>query len=302
MDDLKNFNELMFLKNFSKNTVTLYNSTLITVVNKLGKPLSEITETDLRGYLLENKHYSSSTRMGIINAFKCYYRLCFDKDFNHKILPRPRVEQKQPDILSVEEMQLIINTINNLKHKSIVSLMYSCALRVSEVINLKVKDIDAKNDKIIIKCGKGKIDRVVMLDKNLLKLLRDYWNAYKTKEYLFEGAKGLKYSETSIQNIVKVAVAKVGIKKRISSHSLRHSCLTQLIKDGVDLRTVQKIAGHKNINTTAGYIKLMDVDIFNRFLKSLQKSYNYVRRKRRTMELGANNNAFTLCNIIRNQT
>jgi len=91
--------------------------------------------------------------------------------------------------------------------------------------------------------------------------MRNYWQSYKTNEYLFEGAKGGKYSEKSVQTIVKTTANKLGFKKKISSHSLRHSCLTQLIKDGVDLRTVQKIAGHKNINTTAGYIKIMDTDI-----------------------------------------
>ena len=251
----------MFLKNFSSNTIDMYNSTVINVSKKINKQPSEITEMDLRDYLLSNKTYSSSTRMAIINAFKCYYRLVFDKDFNNKILPRPIVEQKQPDILSVEEMQKIIDSISNLKHKAVVSLMYSCAMRVGEAVNLKIKDLDTKNNRIIIKNGKGKIDRVVMLDKSLLNLLREYWGVYKTNEYLFEGAKGDKYSAKSIQTIVKSAANKIGLKKKISSHSLRHSCLTQLIKDGVDLRTIQKIAGHKNINTTAGYIRLVDEDI-----------------------------------------
>lgn len=261
METLKNFNELMFLKNFSKKTVDMYNSTVVTTSNRIGKLPENINELDLREYLLSNKQYSSSSRMAIINAFKCYFRLCFDRDFDNKILPRPKVEQKQPDILSTEEMQSIINSFNNLKHKTIVCLMYSCAMRVGEVTNLKVKDIDSKLNKIVIKNGKGKIDRIVMLDKSLLDLIRKYWSEYQTKEYLFEGAKGGRYSEKSIQNLVKIATSKVGINKKISSHSLRHSCLTQLIKNGVDLRTVQKIAGHKNINTTAGYIKLVDSDI-----------------------------------------
>lgn len=263
MKTLQNFNELMFLKNFSEKTIRMYNSTVVSVSKKINKQPSDISESDIREYLLKNKHYSSSTRMAIINSFKCYYGLCFNKDFNNKILPRPKVEQKQPDILSVCEIQKIIDSFTNLKHKSIVSLMYSCAMRVGEVTNLKLKDLDTKNDKIIIKNGKGKIDRIVMLDKSLLNLLRQYWVQYKTKEYLFEGAKGLKYSEKSIQTLVKSAVNKVGIKKKISSHSLRHSCLTQMIKDGVDLRTVQKIAGHKNINTTANYIKIIDIDILS---------------------------------------
>jgi len=201
--------------------------------------------------------------MSIINSFKALYREMFNRRFDHDILPRPKMEQRQPDVLSTEEFQLLLNGIVNLKHKSIVALMYSSALRVSELINLKVKDIDSKNKKINIRSSKGKIDRVVMLDESILNLLRQYWGQYKTVEYLFEGEKGGKYSVTSVQNIVKSKAKSAGINKRISSHSLRHSCLTQLIKNGVDLRRVQKIAGHKNINTTAGYIKIIDSDILN---------------------------------------
>jgi site-specific recombinase XerD len=149
----------------------------------------------------------------------------------------------------------------NLKHRTVIALMYACALRVSEAINVKINDIDSKNSKINIRNSKGKIDRIVMLDDSLLSLIREYWKVYRVSSYLFEGATGNHYSVTSIQNIVKSSAKKAGINKRISSHSLRHSCLTQLIKNGVDLRRVQKIAGHKNINTTANYIKIIDSDI-----------------------------------------
>lgn len=261
MNNLQNFQELMYLKNFSQKTIDAYVRNILNVSVSIGKNIDNIDEYDLRKYLLSKKDYSSSSRMMVINAWRCFYKLCFDRDFDNKILPRPLVEQKQPDILSVEEMQAMINSIENLKHKTIVCLMYSCGLRVSEVINLKIKDIDNRNNKISIKNGKGKVDRIVMLDLSILELMRKYWSVYQTKEYLFEGAQGGKYSEKSVQNIVKNTANKLGIKKKISSHSLRHSCLTQLIKDGVDLRTVQKIAGHKNINTTANYIKMVDADI-----------------------------------------
>jgi integrase/recombinase XerD len=261
MNNLQNFKELMFLKNFSEKTINSYLKNLQNVSSNIGKDIDVISETDLRKYLMSKKHYSSSSRMMIINAWKCFYKLCLEKEFDHKILPRPIVEQKHPDILSIEEMQMMIDSIENVKHKTIVCLMYSCGMRVSEVVDLKIKDIDSKNSKIIIRNGKGKVDRIVMLDSGILDLMRKYWSAYATKEYLFEGSKGGKYSVKSVQTIVKNAANKIGIKKKISSHLLRHSCLTQLIKDGIDLRTVQKIAGHKNINTTAGYIKIIDVDI-----------------------------------------
>lgn len=259
MDSMTNFNELMFLKNFSQSTIKLYNGSINQCSKFLKKEPELIDENDIREYLLKNKQLSSSTKMSVINSFKTYFRLCYDRDFNHKILPRPKVEQKQPDILSTEEVQTMITKTTNLKHKAIICLMYSCALRVSEVVNLKVKDIDSKNNKINIRNGKGKVDRITMLDSSLLDILRQYYCEYKVKEYLFEGAKGEQYSVKSVQNIIKKASDSFG--KQISSHSMRHSCLTQLIKNGVDLRSVQKLAGHKNINTTANYIKIIDSDI-----------------------------------------
>lgn len=263
MENLQDFIELMYLKNFSEKTSKNYLSSVKNVSSYLKKDASEITEMDLRKYLLAKKNYSSSTRMSVINAFKCYYKLCLNKDFDNKILPRPKVEQKQPDILSIDEFQAMVNSVSNIKHKSIICLMYSCALRVGEVVNLKISDIDSKNNRIQIKNGKGKIDRVVMLDSSILELLRSYWQCYNTSVYLFEGQKGGKYSEKSIQSLVKKLSNEIGLNKKISSHSLRHSCLTQMVKDGVDLRKVQKIAGHKNINTTANYIKLIDSDILD---------------------------------------
>lgn len=265
MENLDLFQQKLLLRNLSEQTINSYISNLKIVSQRLNKEIDEIDEQDLVKYFIQNKKrkISSSTQMQVINSFKAYFREVYNKNFDHNILPRPKIEQKQPDILSTEEMTKLLNSILNLKHKSIVALMYSCGLRVSEVINLKIKDIDSKNNKINIKNSKGKIDRIVMLDDSILELLRKYWSIYKTNLYLFEGIKGDKYSQTSIQKIVKDAAKRVGINKHISTHSLRHSCLTQLIKNGVDLRTIQKIAGHKNINTTAAYIKILDSDILN---------------------------------------
>ena len=265
MNNLDLFSENLLLRNLSKSTIKNYCSQISLVSKTLKKDIDLIDETDLRRFIINgsSRKLSSSTQMSIINSFKSYFKEIHKRKFDHEILPRPKVEQKQPDILSIDEFQKIVNVITNLKHKTIVCLMYSVGLRVSEVINLKIKDIDSKNNKINIRNGKGSIDRIVMLDDSILELMREYWENYKTKNYLFEGAKGDIYSVKSIQTIVSNAVKKVGIDKKISSHSLRHSCFTQLIKNGVDLRTVQKIAGHKNINTTANYINLIDDDILS---------------------------------------
>ncbi len=263
MSNLELYKEKLLLKNLSSSTIRNYCSQIILTSKKLNKEIDLIDETDLKKIILssQKRNISSSTQMSIINAFKSYFREIHNRDFNYFILPRPKVEQKQPDILSVEEMQKIISSVNNLKHKTIICLMYSAGLRVSEVINLKIKDIDSKNNKINIKNSKGKVDRIVMLDNSILELLKEYWSVYKTKNYLFEGQKGDIYSTKSIQTFVKKSAENAGINKKISSHSLRHSCFTQLIKNGVDIRSVQKLAGHKNINTTANYIKIIDSDV-----------------------------------------
>lgn len=265
MENFDLFTENLLLRNLSKATIRSYCSQISLVSRTLKKDIDLIDENDLRTLIVKGKarNLSSSTQMSIINAFKAYFKEIHNRKFNHEILPRPKVEQKQPDILSTEEFQSILDSVTNLKHRTIICLMYSVGLRVSEVINLKIKDVDSKNNKINIRNAKGKIDRVVMLDQSVLELMRKYWDTYKTKEYLIEGAKGDVYSAKSIQQIVQTAVKKLGINKKISSHSLRHSCFTQLIKNGTDLRTVQKLAGHKNINTTANYIKLIDNDILS---------------------------------------
>ena len=102
-----------------------------------------------------------------------------------------------------------------------------------------------------------------MLDKSILEMLRTYYKVYRTNEYLFIGAKGYEYSERSVQQIVTKAAQKVGIRKNISTHSLRHSCFTQLLRNGVDIRYIQKLAGHKNISTTAMYLQITDYDVLN---------------------------------------
>lgn len=185
-------------------------------------------------------------------------------DIQDKIkIPKPIRDVVIPDVLTKEEFQRMFFLTHNKKHKAILALMYSAGLRVSEATNLLMKDIDSGNEKIIIRKAKGKVDRVVMLDSGILLLLKEYWREYKTVKYLFEGQKGDKYSTRSIQLIVKRAAKLAGIKKKISSHSLRHSCFTQLVRDGVDLRLIQRLAGHKNINTTAGYIRTSDEDVLN---------------------------------------
>jgi len=154
---------------------------------------------------------------------------------------------------TVDEIRKIINSITNLKHRAIISTIYSCGLRISEAVNLKINDIDSSAMTVKIVNAKGRNDRIVMLSEKLLSLLREYFKEYKPKAYLFEGQKGEKYSSRSIQQIFNNAVKKVGIKKKVTVHSLRHSFASHLLDNGTDIRFIQELLGHKHLSTTQIY-------------------------------------------------
>lgn len=172
-----------------------------------------------------------------------------DFDFSIKI----KKENKLPNVLSSNEVRKIINATDNLKHKTILSLIYSCGLRISEAVNLEIKHIDSSNMTIKIVSAKGKKDRYVMLAENLLKILREYFAEYKPRKYLFNGQKGDKYSVRSIQEIFRNAVKKTGIRKKITVHTLRHSFATHLLEHGTDIRLIQELLGHSHLSTTQIY-------------------------------------------------
>lgn len=161
-----------------------------------------------------------------------------------------------PNILTVDEIRKIINSITNLKHRAIISTIYSCGLRISEAVNLKINDIDSSAMTVKIVNAKGRNDRIVMLSEKLLSLLREYFKEYKPKIYLFEGQKGEQYSTRSIQQLFNNAVKKVGIKKKVTVHSLRHSFASHLLDNGTDIRFIQELLGHKHLSTTQIYIHI----------------------------------------------
>jgi len=166
-----------------------------------------------------------------------------------------------PNILTVDEVRRIINSITNLKHRAIISIIYSCGLRISEAVNLKINDIDSSAMTVKIVNAKGRNDRIVMLSEKLLSLLREYFKEYKPKVYLFEGQQGEQYSTRSIQQIFNNAVKKVGIKKKVTVHSLRHSFESHLLDNGTDIRFIQELLGHKHLSTTQIYTHINPVSI-----------------------------------------
>lgn len=241
-------------RNYSKETIKNYVSCLrmFFIFFKEKEHPIHINETDIKKYL--GQFNVTNTQRSQHGAIKKFYNVCIGQKDKFKYLPYARKEQKLPIVLSVDEIQKMFSVCENLKHKVILSLLYSAGLRVSELINLKWEDIDRSRMIINIIQAKGKKDRQVMLDKNLIPLLEKYWNEYRSKIYVLNGWKDeLQYSQRSVGQVVKQLAHKAGIKKNVWTHLLRHCSFTHLLEQGTDLGIIQKIAGHSSIKTTQIY-------------------------------------------------
>lgn len=206
-------------------------------------------------YLLEEKRSSHSYANQAINSIKAYLRINDNlRGIEPNKIIRPRREQKLPKVMSKEEVRNIIEYIKNPKHKTMIMLAYSCGLRVSEVAELKVRNIDSSRMVVNIVQGKGRKDRIATLSDKMLSQLRLYYKEYHPKEWLFESPDRENHIHSkSIQNVFNDAVKGVGISKKLSFHSLRHSYATHMLESGVDLRYIQELLGHKSSKTTEIY-------------------------------------------------
>lgn len=242
---------------YSINTLNVYTDLFEEFINFYSdKNVDEITEEEIvifLRYLVNDRKVSTSYQNQSINAIKFYFERVLRGKRKIYLIERPREENYLPEVLSTAEVAKIINSIENLKHKVILMTIYSSGLRIGEVIHLKIRDIDSGRMQIRVEQGKGKKDRYTLLSVKNLELLRKYFLEYKPKDWLFEGANGERYSKKSIQLILKKAVDKVGIKKRITVHTLRHSFATHLLEAGTDLRYIQSLLGHSNSKTTEIY-------------------------------------------------
>lgn len=244
------------LKRYSANTVKNYISSFEAFINHFKeKELNEINEMDIRSYLqlLIQKEFSNSQVNLAINSIKFYYETVLGMPNRFYSIERPRKKKSLPEVLSKKEVLRIIDCTSNIKHKCIVGLLYSSGLRRSELLNLKIKDIDSKRMVVVVKDAKGNKDRVTVLSTRLLKDLQEYYKEYRPETYLFEGQKGGKYSVSSVLSIVKSASIKAGIYKKVTPHMLRHSFATHLLENGTDLRHIQLLLGHSSTKTTEIY-------------------------------------------------
>ena len=248
--------ELLETKRYSLNTAKMYTSLFSEFIRFFrGKSLREINEIDIKKYMqgIVKQGKSLSHQNQTINAIKFYYEQVLDMPQRFYEIQRPRQDQKLPSVLSEEEVLKVISATTNLKHKAILVTIYSCGLRLSELLNLKITDVQSDRHLLLIKDGKGKKDRHTILSETTLALLRKYYLAFKPKEYLFEGQNGGRYSGKSVQNIVKHSLKSANIKRPASTHTLRHSFATHLLENGTDLRYIQTLLGHNSPKTTEIY-------------------------------------------------
>jgi len=215
----------------------------------------EIPHEAIRQYIIQLlcKGISESTQNAIVSSIKFYYETVLGRASLYFDLPRPKASQKLPNILAMSEVKRMFDSCTNLKHKTMLYLGYSAGLRVSEVVSLKISDIDSARSIINIRAGKGKKDRVVMLSDTLLASLRLYYKQFKPKVWLFAGQFDEQYSTRSLQQIFRDAKLRANISKAVSFHSLRHSFATHLLESGTDLRIIQELLGHASISTTLRY-------------------------------------------------
>ncbi|WP_191089033.1 site-specific tyrosine recombinase/integron integrase [Arenibacter lacus] len=244
------------LKRYSNSTVRIYVSFFEMFINYYKeKELYAIDESDIRAFLQEKIHnnVSNSYLNQAINAIKFYYEVVLGMPNRFYAIERPRKEFKLPTVISKDEVLAMIASANNLKHRCIIQLLYSAGLRRSELINLKLTDVDSKRMLIRVEGSKGNKDRYTLLSNTALADLRAYYREWKPRMYLFEGRKAGKYSANSVLQLVKDAAIKAGVKQTVSPHVLRHSFATHLLESGVDLRQIQVLLGHGSSKTTEIY-------------------------------------------------
>jgi site-specific recombinase XerD len=235
--------------NYSPRTRDNYMSYIKSFLESLGdKQIIHCNSNDFQSYLDSYTFTSVSQQNQVINSIRFLYKEVLNKKYDKVSFKRPRTEKKLPKVIDGDYIKSQLSKIENLKHKSILTLTYSVGLRVSEVVNLKIEDIDSKRMLIHIKNAKGRKDRIVPLSQTVLELLRQYFKEYKPKEYLFNGQNSLQYSIGSCQKIYKKYIDPAS-----SIHTLRHSSFTNLLESGTDLRIIQKIAGHSSSKTTEIY-------------------------------------------------
>lgn len=265
---IEEFRKWLECKRYSNNTIKSYIDSvkqfLFYYKDKDFKLLSNEDVLDYINKKIVKKGLSFSYQNQLVNGLKLYFGHVENTLIQINKLERPRRQHKLPNVLSKEEVKAILEAPKNLKHRAMLSLIYACGLRRSELLNLKISDVDSKRRVLLIRNSKGYKDRQVPISDKTIGMLREYYKSYKPRIWLFEGQTvGKKYSERSLEQVLKHALEKANISKPVTLHWLRHSYATHLLEAGTDLRYIQELLGHKNSKTTEIYTHVSQ--------KSLQK-------------------------------
>ncbi|MGZ3899724.1 MAG: site-specific tyrosine recombinase/integron integrase [Bacteroidia bacterium] len=243
---------------YSQSTINTYIDAIIIFLRFFNhKTIDEINNNDLvafnNDYILKN-NCSASYQNQVINAVKLFFRINESRKLSPELIYRPKRPKLLPNVLSKEEVKLLLNAPANIKHKAMLSLIYACGLRCGELLKLKPQHVDVNRGLLVIVQAKGRKDRVVPLSRRANELIREYLKNFKPTTFLFEGqVRGEMYDSRSLQSVLKQSLEKTGIKKPVTLHWLRHSYATHLLENGTDLRYIQEILGHSSSRTTEIY-------------------------------------------------
>ena len=262
--------QLLQLKAYSPSTINTYRSEFVQLLKVLKqKPVNDLTTDDLKRYMvyaMQKEGIKENTAHSRLNALKFYFEQVLGREKFFWEIPRPKKPALLPKLLNEEEIRRLFNALTNKKHKAMLFTAYSAGLRVSEIVNLKIADIDSKRMQIFIARAKGKKDRYVNLSPVLLDILRNYMQQYKPKPaiYLFESDQTmLAYPTRTVQQIFTNGKNKAGIKKAVGVHSLRHSFATHLLDKGTDIKYIKDLLGHFDIKTTERYLHVSKKQLVN---------------------------------------
>lgn len=251
--------EEMILVGLAKSTQEIYLKAVIQLNDFYHKSPAKLSDQEIRAYLLhllKNKKLAPNTYNTQVYALRFFYCVTLRQPLRKLEIPTTKVTFKLPSILSLDEVQRIIKATGNIKHRTLLMVIYSAGLRVSEAVNLRVQDIDNQRMTLHIRCGKGGKDRYVILSPVVDQALRDYWRACRFKDYVFPNPKdpSKPLTASSAMQIFKAAKSLAGITKAGGIHSMRHAFATHLLESGADLFAIKELLGHSSIQSTVRYL------------------------------------------------
>jgi site-specific recombinase XerD len=254
--------EELRLRNYTARTIRSYTDAVVEFARYFHKSPDKLGPEHVRIYqlyLLNERKLAWQTIQVRVSALRFLYVRTLKQRWFDTEVTKPKIRRKLPVVWSREEVAALFAIARNLKHRAVLGLLYGAGLRIQEVLDLKVTDIDSKRMVIHIREGKGKLPRQVMLSPKLLDWLRAYWNRRKPKDWLFPGIRSDRPMHPSGVNIACHQLRKkLGIPKRLSAHVMRHSFASHLLDSGTDLRTIQLLLGHRDLETTARYLHVSE--------------------------------------------